>query len=103
MHIPNVKTIGESNFLTYNAKKIFNYLWLTFIKALILQPFDLENHIRIETDKSGYAIGRVLSQLNLDFDVLLNDMKDLNLNKPDFGQWYLVAYFFGDDFYWNLI
>lgn len=28
-------TKARSNFLTFNAKTDFNYLWLTFIKALI--------------------------------------------------------------------
>ena len=35
-----------------------------------------------ETDISGHAIGGVLSLLNLDSDALL---KNLNLNKSDFG------------------
>ena len=54
-----------------------------FIKALIFQYFDLESHIWIKTDASGYAIDSVLGQLNLNSDVLLND---LNLNRSDFGQ-----------------
>ena len=48
-----------------------------FFKALILHYFDLEYHIRIETDASGYAIGRVLSQLTLD----------------DSGRWHPVTFF----------
>ena len=31
-HMPNIGAIRKLNFLTSNAKKIFNYLWLTFIK-----------------------------------------------------------------------
>ena len=60
-YIPNIEATKKPNFLNPNAKKVFNYLWLAFIKAPILQQFDLESHIRIETNASGYAIGRVLS------------------------------------------
>ena len=52
-----------------------------FTKAPILQHFDPECHIRIETDASGYAIGGVLSQLTSDH--LTSDQ----------GQWHPVAYF----------
>ena len=79
----------KHNFLTPDAKKVFNYLRLAFIKASILQYFDLKNYIQIETDVSGYSINRVLSQLNLNFDAPLN-----NLNKSDFGQWHPITYFF---------
>ena len=87
--VPNIGATGEPNFLTPDAKKAFNYLRLAFIKAPILQHFDPESHIRIETDALGYAIGRVLSQLNFDSDAPPNDS-----NKSDFGQWHPVAYFF---------
>ena len=87
-HVPNIGAMEEPNFLTPNAKKAFNHLRLAFIKASILRHFDLESHIRIETDASGYAITRVLSQLNLDSDAPLND-----LDKSDFGQWHPIAYF----------
>ena len=40
----------------------------------------MKNHIEIETDASGYAIGRVFSQLNFNSDVSPND-----LNKSDFA------------------
>ena len=88
--VPNIEAIGEPNFLTSDAKEAFNHLRLAFIKAPILRHFDLKSHIRIETDTSGYAIGGVLSQLNLDYDVPPNNS---NSNKSDFGQWHLVAYF----------
>ena len=78
--VPNIGATGEPNFLTPNAKKAFNHLWLAFIEAPILRHFDLESHIRIETDASGYAIGGVSSQLNLDSDAPPND-----LNKSDFA------------------
>lgn len=48
-----------------------------FVEALILNYFDLEYHIRIKTDTSGYAIGRIFSQLTLDGS----------------GRWHLVAFF----------
>ena len=80
--MPNIVATGELNFLTPNAKKVFNLLQLAFIKVLILQHFDLESHIRIETNASSYAIGEILSQLNLDFYTPPNNS---NLNKSDFG------------------
>ena len=91
MHIPNIRAIEKPNFLTLNAKKVFNHLQLAFVKAPILQNFDLKSHIQIKTDASGYTIDKVLSQLKLNSDTSLND---LNSNKSDFDQWYLVAYFF---------
>ena len=36
MHMPNIGATGEPIFLTLNTKKIFNYLELAFIKAVIL-------------------------------------------------------------------
>ena len=51
---------------TYGAKEAFNRLKQAFIEAPILQHFDLKSHIRIKTDASGYAIGRVFSQLSTD-------------------------------------
>ena len=67
----------ESGFLTANAKKACSQLKQAFTEAPILRHFDPEQHIQIETDASGYAIGGVLSQLALD----------------DSGQWHPVAYF----------
>ena len=67
----------ESGFLTPGARKAFIELRQAFIKAPILHQFDLERHIRVETDASGYAIGRVLSQLTSD----------------DSGRWHPVAFF----------
>ncbi len=55
-----------TDFLTSKAKKVFIYLRKAFTKALILRHFDLEYHIRIETDVSRYAIGSVLSQMTSD-------------------------------------
>ena len=87
-HVPNIGATRESNFLIPDAKKVFNYLRLAFIEALIFRHFDSKSHIRIETDASSYAIDGVLSQLNLDSDAPPN-----NSNKSDFGQWHPVAYF----------
>ncbi len=48
-----------------------------FVEAPILNHFDPERHIRIETDASGYAIGEILSQLTSD----------------DSGRWHPMAFF----------
>ena len=52
---------GESTFLTSDTREAFNQLRQAFTKAPILLYFDPECHIRIETDASGYAIGKVFS------------------------------------------
>ena len=49
-----------------------------FVKAPILYHLNLECHIQIETDISGYAIDGVLSWLTSD----------------NLGQWHLMAFFF---------
>ena len=56
----NIRAIRKFTFLTPNAKNVFNHLRLVFIKAPIFQHFDLESYIQIETNISGYAIGRML-------------------------------------------
>ena len=58
-----IKAARSSNYLTSDAKKAFNYLRYAFTQALILQHFDLEQHIKIKIDATGYIIGGVLSQL----------------------------------------
>ena len=62
------KNLSKStlDFLTLRAKLAFTKLRQTFFKAPILHHFNPEHHIRIKTDVSGYAIGRVLSQLTSD-------------------------------------
>lgn len=55
--------MGKSKFLISDAKEAFNQLWQTFIKALFLQHFNPNCHIRIETNVSGYILGKILSQL----------------------------------------
>ena len=85
-----IRATGEPIFLFPGAREAFNQLRQAFTKALIFRYFDLEYHIWIETDASSYAIGGVLSQLTSD-QVTLNS-KSIS-TEPDFGQWYLVAYF----------
>ena len=63
---PSKNLNGAMGYLTPNARQVFTQLRQAFNKALILQHFDSECYIRIETDVSGYAIGGVLSQLTLD-------------------------------------
>ncbi len=72
------KNLGQlGSFLTADARKAFTKLRQAFLKAPILNHFDQERHIRIETDASDYAIGGVFSQLNSD----------------DLGQWHPVDFF----------
>ena len=66
-HSSDIGATGEPIFLTPGAKETFNHLKQAFIEAPILRHFDPECHIRIEIDVSGYAIGRVLSQLSSDW------------------------------------
>ena len=54
------------SYLTLKARLAFNKLKKAFTKTPILQHFDPECYIRIESDTSGYVIGRVLSQLTFD-------------------------------------
>ena len=82
LYMLNIRVTEKPNFLTFDAKKAFNHLWLAFIKALIFQYFDFKSHIQIKTDVSSYAIGRMLSQLNLDSNTLSNNLN----SKSDFGQ-----------------
>ncbi len=72
------KNLGQSgSFLTADAKRAFTKLRQAFVEALILNHFDSERHIRIETNASGHAIGGILCQLTL----------------YDLGQWHPVAFF----------
>ena len=80
MLISNIKNIGKSIFLTPNIKKTLNHLKQMLIKASIFWHFNLEKHIQIETNISSYSMSGVLSQLNLNFNAVLN-----NLNKSDFS------------------
>ena len=60
-YMPNIGAMGKPNFLTPDAKKSFNHLRLAFIKALIVQHFDLESHIQIEINALSHAIGGLLN------------------------------------------
>ncbi len=72
------KNLGQSGlFFTADARRAFAELRQAFLEAPILNHFDPKRHIRIETDASDYAIGRVLSQLTSD----------------DSGRWHLVVFF----------
>ncbi len=88
------KANSETDFLTPGAKKAFIHLWKTFTKTPILRHFDPKRHIRIETDTSRYAIGRVLSQMISDHldQLFSNHLTHKNLNpissKSEIGQWY---------------
>ena len=59
-----VTNVSATKYLTPKAREAFTQLKQAFTKTPILQHFDSECHIRIETNASSYAIGRVLSQLN---------------------------------------
>ena len=65
-----------TGYLTPDARQAFIQLRQAFTKALILQHFDPERYIWIETEASGYAIGNMLTQLT------------------NSSQWHLVAYYF---------
>ena len=77
----NAKKIGLS-FLNSKARTTFNFLWLAFTKAPILQHFDSECHIWIKINVLGYAIGRLLNQLT--FGISPNGV----VIKDDLGQWH---------------
>ena len=85
---PYFRAIGPGpSFLTPEAKSAFNYLRIAFTKAPILWHFDLECHIWIQTDVSGYAIGGVLSQL------ASKTSSDGVVTKADLGRWNPVTFF----------
>ena len=75
------------SFLTSGAREAFNRIQLVFTKAPILRHFDPECHIRIKTDKLGYAIGCVLSQL------ASKTSPDGVVINTNLGQWHPVAFF----------
>ena len=58
-----IRRAEEPSFLALDARQIFTQLGQVFTKAPILQHFDSEHHIQIETNASGYAIGYVLCQI----------------------------------------
>ena len=50
-----------SNYLTPDAKRAFNQLRQAFTEAPMLQYFNPEQYLRVETDVSRHAIGGMLS------------------------------------------
>lgn len=56
----NSRAMEELQFLTSGIGEVFNLLRQAFRKALIFRYFNVECHIQIEIDISGYAIGNVL-------------------------------------------
>lgn len=56
--------IFKVGFFTLKASLVFTWLKKVFIKALILLYFHLEYYIEIKIDTSGYAMNRVIIQLN---------------------------------------
>ena len=92
----NIEVTREPTFLNPGTREAFNQLRQAFNKSLILQHFDPECHIWIETKASGYAIGGVLNQLTPDqvtSSSELNSAKSKVSTKPDSNPWHTVAYF----------
>ena len=87
-NLPNfdAKKAGLS-FLTPKARSAFNGLRLAFTKAPILQHFDPECHIWINTNALRYAICGILSQL------ASGTSSDGVVSKTNLGQWHLIAFF----------
>ena len=63
--LPSKNFNGATGYLTPNARRTFTQLRQAFTKAPILQHFNPECYIRIETNASSYAIGGVISQQTL--------------------------------------
>ena len=88
-NLPNFNTTkADPSFLTSETRAAFNCLRLAFTEASILQYFDPECHIRIETNASDYAIGGMLSQL------ASGTRPDRVVTKTNLSQWHPVAFFF---------
>ena len=66
-----------TGYLTPKARLRFTKLMKAFTKVPILQHFNPECYIQMETDASGYDISGVLSQLILD----------------NLGQWHPIAFY----------
>ncbi len=81
-------------FLTPKARLAFIWLGQAFTEAPILHHFYLERHIRIETDASGYGIGRMLSQLTSDQRHSESD-ENFSSKFSYVGQWHPMAFSLG--------
>lgn len=68
------------NFYRLKAWTAFICLWTIFTKARILHNFDLECHIRIETNASAFAINGILSQFLLSNDYVMHNQNPLYPN-----------------------
>ena len=77
----------KTGFFILKARLTFTQLRQAFVEASILHHFNLESHIWIEIDESGYAIGGVLSQLSS------GTRPDGVVTKADLSQWHPVAFF----------
>ena len=55
--------IKSKLFFISAARKTFAKLRQTFVKTPILNHLDLNHHIQIEINASGYVIGKILNQL----------------------------------------
>ena len=63
--LPSKNSNRAIGYLTSDARQAFTQLRQAFTKVLILQHFDPECYIWIETDALGYTIDGILSQLTL--------------------------------------
>lgn len=59
---------SKTDFFISKIKEVFIHLEKAFTKATIFHYFESKCYIFIEPDASGIAIGRILSQINLDQD-----------------------------------
>ena len=59
--VPNIRVIRELIFLISNTKNAFNYLQIAFIKASILEYYDLKSYILIKTNVLDYIIYEILN------------------------------------------
>lgn len=77
----------KTGFSIPKAQKSFNNRQKLFTKVPIFHYFKPEHHIHIKTDTSGYAIGKVLSQLAFNqyfFDHMIS--KNPKISKSKVGQ-----------------
>lgn len=54
----------SDNFLSSKAGELLKMLNKSFLTTLVLQHFDVQRHIQVETDALKYAIDGILSQQN---------------------------------------
>lgn len=67
----------ETNFLSFKVKAAFICLQTAFTKTPIFHYFDPKRHIKIKSNVSGFAIGKMPSQLLLNnYHVIYNYNKN---------------------------